>query len=153
SLVESVYECAVLDKGASLFVDATHAEVAVRQGQNGLHLCGEFRPETLFNEAPLVGRIVVNGRFETFVVKHFRCLALPIGECASRRQVETAVRGTAWEAVHPNQPQRTVRRSPSTRLRYPFGQRRRRGRILLAHRPGRRKSRPRSQRQPWRVLP
>src|SRR5262249_47233891 len=69
-LIKSVYERAVLDVGASLFLNSPPAEGPLPQSKDGLHLCQKLRSKVLLDQTPFIGGIVLRRWLQTFVMKH-----------------------------------------------------------------------------------
>src|SRR5262249_1726060 len=77
--IEAIDECTVFDVGPAFLWAPAQTEVAVPQRQHGFKLGQEFRVKPFFNDVPLVGRAIMMGRYEAFMVDH-RSIP-PLMEC------------------------------------------------------------------------
>src|SRR5215470_12949214 len=68
--IEPIDESAILGIWAAFFRASAHAEISVAERQDRLELCQEFGMKRLFDDAPLVGRIITVWRPDAFMMQH-----------------------------------------------------------------------------------
>ena len=68
--IEPIDESAILGVGAAFFRAPAHAEISVAERRHRFQLGQEFRMKRFFDDVPLVGRIIMGGRPEAFMMQH-----------------------------------------------------------------------------------
>src|SRR6202008_1614747 len=68
--IKPVAECAVLDVGTAFLRAAAHAEISIAKRQHRFELGQKIGSKSLFDDVPLIGRIITRWWAEPFVVEH-----------------------------------------------------------------------------------
>src|SRR5262249_51522385 len=68
--IESIDESTILGVGPAFLRAPPHAEVTVPNREHRFELCQKFGMKCLLDDVPFVGRIIMRGRPEPFMMQH-----------------------------------------------------------------------------------
>src|SRR6478672_5088309 len=69
--IKSIDKSTILGIGPAFFRASTDAEIPVPKRKHRFELCQKFGIKCLFDDVPFVGRIVMGGRPEPFMMQHW----------------------------------------------------------------------------------